>query len=48
MVINLPPASAARLYQFPIADCTVKYARAHHDYPATDILAKKVVLLLHP
>ena len=41
MVINLPPASAAWLYQFPIADCTVKYARAHHDYPATDILAKK-------
>ena len=28
-------------YRFPVADCTVKYARTHHDYPATDILAKK-------
>lgn len=34
-------ATAAPKYLFPISDCTVKYARAHHDYPATDILGKK-------
>jgi len=28
-------------YIFPVVDCTVKYARAHHDYPATDMLTKK-------
>ena len=38
----LAPAvsSAAPVYQFPVADCAVNYAHAHHDYPATDILAK--------
>ena len=33
-------ADAAPLYVFPVADCAVNYARAHHDYAATDILAK--------
>jgi murein DD-endopeptidase MepM/ murein hydrolase activator NlpD len=33
-------AQAAPMYVFPVADCTVNYARAHHDYAATDILAK--------
>ena len=33
-------ATAAPLYVFPVADCAVNYARAHHDYAATDILAK--------
>ena len=33
-------ASAAPIYIFPVAGCEVNYARAHHDYPATDILAK--------
>jgi hypothetical protein len=36
----IPHANAAPIYVFPVADCTVKYARSHHDYPATDILAK--------
>ena len=38
----LAPAvsNAAPVYQFPVADCAVNYAHAHHDYPATDILAK--------
>jgi len=36
----IPHASAAPIYVFPVTDCTVKYARSHHDYPATDILAK--------
>lgn len=34
------PAYAAPLYIFPVALCDVDYARAHHDYAATDILAK--------
>ena len=34
------PANAAPMYLFPIADCEVNYARAHHDYAATDILTK--------
>ena len=33
-------AQAAPVYVFPVAGCEVNYARAHHDYPATDILAK--------
>ncbi len=33
-------AQAAPVYLFPVAGCEVNYARAHHDYPATDILAK--------
>jgi hypothetical protein len=35
-------------YAFPVADCKVKYARAHHDYPATDILAKKGCAFVAP
>jgi len=34
------PGTAAKMYAFPISDCKVTYARSHHDYPATDILAK--------
>jgi murein DD-endopeptidase MepM/ murein hydrolase activator NlpD len=41
LVISTSPASAAPTYIFPVADCEVNYARAHHDYAATDILAKK-------
>jgi murein DD-endopeptidase MepM/ murein hydrolase activator NlpD len=35
-------------YVFPVADCTVKYAHSHHDYPATDILAKKGCAFVAP
>ena len=40
--LALPLSSARALpkYTFPVADCEVNYARAHHDYAATDILAK--------
>jgi len=41
LLIPLNPAEAAMKYAFPVAGCTVTYARAHHNYPATDILAKK-------
>ena len=37
---TLTPAQAALIYVFPIANCEANYARAHHDYAATDILTK--------
>ena len=40
LVAPLSSASALPKYTFPVADCEVNYARAHHDYAATDILAK--------
>ena len=40
MLIPMSSASAAPIYVFPVAGCEVNYARAHHDYAATDILAK--------
>jgi murein DD-endopeptidase MepM/ murein hydrolase activator NlpD len=36
----IPSAQAAPIYVFPVANCEVNYTRAHHDYPASDILAK--------
>jgi murein DD-endopeptidase MepM/ murein hydrolase activator NlpD len=33
-------AQAAPVYIFPVAGCEANYARAHHDYAATDILTK--------
>ena len=41
LLLPMAQATAAPMYIFPVADCTVNYARAHHDYAATDILAKK-------
>ena len=40
LISSMPAASAAPMYVFPVAGCTVNYARAHHDYAATDIQAK--------
>ena len=40
MLLPLSSANAAPIYFFPVAGCEVNYARAHHDYAATDILAK--------
>jgi murein DD-endopeptidase MepM/ murein hydrolase activator NlpD len=40
LVLPLASAQAAPLYLFPVAGCEVNYARAHHDYAATDILTK--------
>ncbi len=39
-LVPISSATAAPTYFFPVADCEVNYARAHHDYAATDILAK--------
>jgi murein DD-endopeptidase MepM/ murein hydrolase activator NlpD len=41
-------AQAAPIYVFPVAGCEVNYARAHHDYAATDILAKKGCAFVAP
>jgi murein DD-endopeptidase MepM/ murein hydrolase activator NlpD len=40
-ITSIPSANAAPNYAFPIVGCTYQYSRYHHDYPATDILAKK-------
>ena len=47
-VLTSTPAQAAPIYVFPVANCTVNYARAHHDYAATDILAKAGCKFLAP
>jgi murein DD-endopeptidase MepM/ murein hydrolase activator NlpD len=47
-LLNFAPAQAAPIYIFPVAHCTVNYARAHHDYAATDILAKKGCKFVSP
>jgi murein DD-endopeptidase MepM/ murein hydrolase activator NlpD len=33
-------ANASPKYVFPVQGCTVNFSRYHHNYPATDILAK--------
>ena len=41
LIASMEPAHASPNYSFPISGCAVTYARAHHNYPATDILTKK-------
>ena len=48
LTVGFTPAVAAPVYVFPVADCKVNYARAHHDYPATDILAKQGCKFVSP
>jgi murein DD-endopeptidase MepM/ murein hydrolase activator NlpD len=48
LLANLSVASAAPIYTFPIAGCTVTYSKYHHDYPATDIQAKKGCAFVSP
>jgi murein DD-endopeptidase MepM/ murein hydrolase activator NlpD len=48
LLLGITPAVAAPIYVFPVADCKVNYARAHHDYAATDILAKKGCKFVSP
>ncbi len=40
LLTQVPTANAAPVYIFPISGCEANYARAHHDYAATDILTK--------
>jgi len=42
------PSSAAPIYTFPVAGCTVTYSKYHHDYPASDIFAKKGCAFVSP
>jgi murein DD-endopeptidase MepM/ murein hydrolase activator NlpD len=46
--LNFSTATAAPIYTFPIAGCTVKYGKYHHDYPASDIFAKKGCAFVAP
>ena len=48
MLTTLTTAAAAPIYTFPVADCTVTYGKYHHDYPATDIQAKKGCAFVSP
>ncbi len=48
MFLSLTTAAAAPIYTFPITGCTVKYGKYHHDYPATDIDAKKGCAFVAP
>lgn len=41
-------AQAAPVYVFPVRGCEVNYARAHHDYAATDILSKSGCAFVAP
>jgi murein DD-endopeptidase MepM/ murein hydrolase activator NlpD len=40
ILLPVSSADAAPVYLFPISGCEANYARAHHDYAATDILTK--------
>jgi murein DD-endopeptidase MepM/ murein hydrolase activator NlpD len=48
LIVGITPAVAAPGYVFPVPECKVNYARAHHDYPATDILAKQGCKFVSP
>lgn len=45
---NLSTVSAAPIYTFPVASCTVTYSKYHHDYPAADIFGKKGCAFVAP
>jgi murein DD-endopeptidase MepM/ murein hydrolase activator NlpD len=48
MFLSLTTAAAAPIYTFPIAGCSVTYSKYHHDYPASDIFAKKGCAFVAP
>jgi len=48
MFVVLTTATAAPIYTFPVSGCAVKYGKYHHDYPATDIGAKKGCAFVAP
>jgi hypothetical protein len=47
-LLQLNTANALPNYVFPVVGCTVKFSQAHHDYAATDILAKKGCQFVSP
>ena len=44
----ISPAMAEPIYTFPVRGCTVTYSKYHHDYPASDIFAKKGCAFVSP
>ena len=48
MILLPTSAMAAPIYTFPVAGCTVTYSKYHHDYPASDIFAKKGCAFVSP
>jgi murein DD-endopeptidase MepM/ murein hydrolase activator NlpD len=48
LLANISAVSGAPIYTFPIAGCTVTYSKYHHDYPASDIFAKKGCAFVSP
>ena len=48
LIATATPASSAPNYVYPIDGCKSSYSRAHHDYPASDILAKTGCKFLAP
>ena len=46
--LNFSTATAAPIYTFPVSGCEVKYSKYHHDYPASDIFAKKGCAFVAP
>ncbi len=48
LMLSASTAHAAPIYVFPVSGCEVKYGRYHHDYPATDLQAKKGCAFVAP
>ena len=48
LFLSTQPATAAPIYTFPVAGCAVTYSKYHHDYPASDIFAKKGCAFVSP
>jgi murein DD-endopeptidase MepM/ murein hydrolase activator NlpD len=48
LLANISAVSGAPIYTFPVAGCTVTYSKYHHDYPASDIFAKKGCAFVSP
>ena len=48
LFLSTLPATAAPIYTFPVAGCTVTYSKYHHDYPAADIFGKKGCAFVSP
>jgi murein DD-endopeptidase MepM/ murein hydrolase activator NlpD len=48
VLTSYTPATAAPIYTFPVAGCTVTYSKYHHDYPAADIFGKKGCAFVSP
>ncbi len=47
-LVGHAPVIAAPIYVFPVANCKATYGKYHHDYPATDIQAKKGCAFVAP